>query len=246
MLKVKIKALVPNPAEGKTVHTIHTTRRLHKAFGLLFGAALLLGGATAWADTDGTGGPPPYGPGMMWRYQATPGGASGNSPAYGPGMMRGYGAGYRQGPDMMRGYGYGPGIAGWGGPGMMMGCDAYGPGIMGGWGGYGADMMGGYTGWHRAPLNLSDQQRQQLDDIHAKAIKQMWPLMGQMQLERFALARLLGSENPDMKAVDEAYNKLSQSGRKLLDVRIRTHRAIWAVLTAEQRKLLRQGGAPRR
>ena len=241
-----------------------------KALSLLLGGILLLGGPLAWGDTDG-GGAPPYGPGMMWRYQATPNSNAQGGYAYGPGMMQGYGDGYGYGPGMMQGYGraygYGPGMMqGYGraygyGPGMMQGY-GYGPGMMWGQGfgrsgGYGPGMIGGgmgygyvpgtmqgYGGWRGAPLQLTDQQRQRLDAIHAKAAKTLWPLLGQMQAQRFALARLLTGDNPDKKAVDEAYNKLSQTGRQLLDLRLETRRAAMAVLTAAQRKQLQQKGMP--
>ena len=208
-----------------------------KILSLLLGSALLLGGPLAWGDADDSG-TSPYGPGMMWRYQTPPGGNANGGYAYGPGMMRGYGGGYGYGPGMMQGYGGGPGMMwgqGWGG---------YGPGMMAGWGAYGPGAMQGYGGWRAAPLQLTDQQRQRLDAIHAKAAKALWPLLGQMQEQRFALARLLAGDNPDKKAVDDAYNKLSQTGRQLLDLRLETRRDAWSVLTAAQIKQLRQYRMP--
>lgn len=215
--------------------------------GLLLGSSLFMGGALVSANAEETG-TPPYGPGMMRNYAQPPVGS-----AYGPGMMRGYGptswGGY--GPGMMTGYGhgawgaYGSGMMGGFGWGMMGG---YGPGRMpgygtGDWGGYGPGMMHGYGGvWRGNALKLTDKQRQRLDDIHAKASKQLWLLMGQMQEERFALARLMISHNPDMKAVDAAYDKLTQTGKKLLNLHLDTRRASWEVLTADQRKELEEQG----
>lgn len=234
--------ILGNLAEEATMRYTNSIKPKLKALSLLLGSVLLVGGPLAWGDTD-DGSAPPYGPGMMWRYQAAPNGNTNGGYAYGPGMMQGYGRGYGYGPGMMQGYGYGPGMAwgqgygGWGG---------YGPGMMGGGAsyGYGPGAMQGYDIWRGAPLQLTDQQRQRLYAIHAKAAKERWPLLGQMQEQRFALARLLASDNPDKKAVDDAYNKLSQTGRQLLDLRIETRRATWSVLTAAQRKQLQQGGAP--
>lgn len=243
-----------------------------KVLSLLLGSALLLGGPLAWGDADDSG-TSSYGPGMMWRYQTPPGDNANGGYAYGPGMMRGYGpgmmwgqgwggygpgmmqgygGGYGYGPGMMQGYGggygYGPGtMQGYGGGPWMMrerGWGGYGPGMMAGWGAYGPGAMQGYGGWRGAPLQLTDQQRQRLDAIHAKAAKALWPLLGQMQEQRFALARLLAGDNPDKKAVDDAYNKLSQTGRQLLDLRLETRRNAWSVLTAAQIKQLRQYRMP--
>ena len=188
---------------------------------------------------QGHGGGYGYGPGMMQGYGGGPGMMWGQGwGGYGPGMMQGHGGGYGYGPGMMQGYGGGPEMMwgqGWGG---------YGPGMMAGWGAYGPGAMQGYGGWRGAPLQLTDQQRQRLDAIHAKAAKALWPLLGQMQEQRFALARLLAGDNPDKKAVDDAYNKLSQTGRQLLDLRLETRRDAWSVLTAAQIKQLRQYRMP--
>ncbi|MEJ2478573.1 MAG: Spy/CpxP family protein refolding chaperone [Acidihalobacter sp.] len=223
------------------------------AIGLALGSILIATSAVALADADDTAGPA-YGPGMMWRSQGATGADQPNR-GYGPGMMRGYGAGGwgGYGPRMMRGYGYGPGMmrgGGFGyGPGIMMG-GGYGPGMMlgGGYGpgmmlggGYGPSMMmlGGY-GWRASRLNLTAKQRQSLEEIRAKAAPKLWPLFGQLQEERFTLMRLLSSSNPDRKAVDDAYAKLSKTGKQLLDLRLENRQAALKVLTAEQRKQLEQ------
>ena len=220
------------------------------AIGLALGGILIATSAVALADADDTGGPA-YGPGMMWRSSGAtgvdqPNRGYGYGYGYGPGMMRGYGAGgwggygsqmmRGYGPGMMWGGGYGRGGYGYG-PGMMMG-GGYGPGMMMG-GGYGPGMMRGY-GWGASRLNLTDKQRQSLEEIRAKSAPKLWPLFGQMQEERFTLMRLLSSSNPDRKAVDEAYAKLSKTGKQLLDLRLENRQAALKVLTAEQRKQLEQ------
>ena len=229
-------------------------KSLLSAIGLVLGGVLITTSAVALADADDTAGPA-YGPGMMWQ---APGAKGADQPnrgyGYGPGMMRGYGAGGwgGYGPQMMRGYGYGPGMM-WGGdygrggfgygPDMMDG--GYGPGMMGGYGyGPGVMMGGGYGGygWGGSPLNLTDKQRQSLDDIRAKTAPKLWALFGQMQAERFTLMRLLSGNNPDQKAVDEAYAKLSGTGKQLIDLRLENRQAALKVLTAEQRKQLEQQG----
>ena len=209
------------------------------AFGLVLGGVLLTTSAVALADADDTGGPA-YGPGMMWQSQGSPDAGQPNSGyAYGPGMMRGYGAGGwgGYGPQMMQGYGYGPGMM-WGG-GYGRGGFGYGPGMMGG--GYGPGMMGAY-GLGVSRLNLTDKQRQSLDDIRAKTAPKLWALFGQMQAERFTLMRLLSGSNPGQKTVDEAYAKLSGTGKQLIDLRLENRQAALKVLTAEQRKQLEQEG----
>jgi Spy/CpxP family protein refolding chaperone len=107
--------------------------------------------------------------------------------------------------------------------------------------GYGPGMAFGYGwGFGRAALQLTPQQRQRLYEIQAKSARKYWMLFGQMQEEHIQIARLLASNNPDQKAVNEAYDKLSQTGKALLDLRMQNHRAALQVLTDEQRKMLDQ------
>lgn len=212
--------------------------------GVMLSGVLLMCSAIAQADTDTTTSPPAstYGPGMMMGGNPGRGG-------YGPGPMANQGAGCDgYGPGMM--YGYGPRMMGSGmmSPEMMGG---YGPGMMGsgymrGSGmmygqGFGPGMRMGYgRGFGFAGLHLTHQQRQRLYDIQVKSMQKYWTLFGRMQKEHFEIARLLSSTNPDQKTVDEAYNRLSQTGKAMLDLRLENHRAALQLLTPEQRKLLDQ------
>ena len=142
------------------------------------------------------------------------------------GMPGGYGMGYGMGPGMMGGYGMGYGM---------------GPGMMGGSGmgyGMGPGMMYGYGG---QALGLSVQQRENIAGIWNQSMQQSWPVMGELREQNFQLARLMNQETPDRADIDKAYRRMSDLRRKLLDQRLQARQRMLQVLTADQRKQLRQG-----
>lgn len=90
------------------------------------------------------------------------------------------------GTALAQGYGMGPGMMGdhmgGMGPGMMGG--GMGPGMMGG--GMGPGMMGGYGAGYAA-LDLSDEQRKQIDAIEEDTSRKQGELMGVMHKQMFEL-----------------------------------------------------------
>lgn len=207
------------------------SQRIRNAvLGVLTAITLATTSTIALADADDYG--PGYGSGM------------------GPGMMGpgyGYGHGYGMGPGMMGGYyGMGPGMMG---PGYGMG-HGMGPGMMGGYYGMGPGMMGNGYGYGMHPgtmgteplemLNLTDAQRSKIAQIRDNVRKKNWPLMGQMMDEQSQLQQLYATETPDPKKVGEAYSKLSELRRQMIENSVEARNQMLAVLTPEQRKELDQ------
>ncbi|WP_418315163.1 Spy/CpxP family protein refolding chaperone [Piscinibacter sakaiensis] len=140
----------------------------------------------------------------------------------GPGMMGGYG-GHGMGPGMMGGYG---------GQGM-------GPGMMGGYG-MGPGMMWGYRGG--APfvsLDLSAEQRQQIDAILEESAKARWALMGTMHQQEFHMHAPHGATAGDEQAARKAYQAMAEAHKAMFELSLDTRKRIDAVLTREQRDKLR-------
>jgi len=134
---------------------------------------------------------------------------------------QGYGQGYGQGRGMM-------------GEGMMSG------GMMGG-GMMGGDMMGsGAQGGMLSKLNLNDEQRQKVLAIQEEHRKKNWAAMGEVQAEQYKLRSLYGADKIDADKVAEQQKKVDELRRQLLKSRVETHNQVIAILTPEQRKLLRE------
>ncbi len=184
-------------------------------------------------------------PGVPARQPA----AGGYGYGRGRGMFGSRGGGY--GPEMMGGWGdgYGPGMMGrWNGE--------YGPGMMNGWGGGwdGGYFMGpGMTrgrGLAGAGLELSDEQKDKIEKIHANAADTQWNLAGNIFSAGGKLHELLASEAPDRGAVQSAYKALSDLRLQQLEASLDMRAKIDAVLTKEQREWLqtwrRDAPGPRR
>lgn len=171
-------------------------------------------------------GPGMMGPGMMGMMQHMMGGPGMMGPGYG------YGPGMMMGPGAMGGYGYGPGMMGGG----------YGPGMMGG--GYGPGMMGAF-----GAIELSDQQRDQMQQIARELRKQQWDLAEQMMEKQDKLQGLYAQGQPNPEEVGQAYAEIAQLRRQMVEAHVQAQNRMQDVLTEEQREQLRswnRGDAPPR
>ena len=140
----------------------------------------------------------------------------------GYGMMGGGGYGM-MGPGMMGG---GYGMGGYGGMGMMGG--GY------GMGGYG--MMGGYGGM----IDLSQAQRNKIENIQQGMRKSHFAMMEQIIAEREKLAGLYSSEKLDAKKIGAVYGRIFAIQRQMIESGIAAHNQMNNVLTKEQREQIRQ------
>jgi len=192
------------------------------------------------ADPPATPQPPAMGPGMMGMGPGMMGAAPGmmgmgpGMAGYGPGMMgmgqgmMGMGPGM-MGPGMM---GMGPGMMGMMGPGMM----GMAPGMMG--------MMGpGMSGMGRIMmLDLSTEQRDKMGKIMESVQKVHWGIMGKMIDESRKLAQLYTATPLDPKAIGEAFARMSDVRRQMVESMADTTNQMMALLTPEQKKELQGYG----
>ena len=125
------------------------------------------------------------------------------------------------------------------GPGMMGGEYGMGAGMMGG--GYGMGQGMGMMGLHGVyMLDLTDDQRSKINAIQDKMRKQNWEVMGKMMDERSALRDLYNADTLDSKKIGAVYDRIFKLKRQMIDVGIKAHNDVNAVLTKEQREQLKQ------
>ena len=171
------------------------------------------------------------GQGMMSQGQGMMGGQ-------GQGMM---GQGMGQG---MMGQGMGQGMMGHGmgqgmGPGMM-GHGMMGHGMMGqgmGPGMMGQGMMGPYMS---GVLGLSAEQREQLEGIQRENAGEHWQMMQEMQQHRRNMMEAYGQEAPDPGKVGDAFSRMMETRRDMIEQQVRMQNRMREVLTDEQRRQLQE------
>jgi Spy/CpxP family protein refolding chaperone len=110
-----------------------------------------------------------------------------------------------------------------------------------------ADRMG--MGGHYGPgmmhgpfdeLNLSDTQRQKIYDIQRQARKQQWDIMDKMRDEHLKIEKLMNAEKRNTRAIVAAYAPIYKLHEQMIRNGVATANSIDAVLTADQRKELRE------
>jgi Spy/CpxP family protein refolding chaperone len=176
--------------------------------------------------------------GLVAAAIAAASGAALSQGGYGPGMM---GPGM-MGPGMMGPGMMGPGMTGPGMGGGMMAPGMMGPGMGGGM--MAPGMMGGGHGMAAgyAALDLSDEQRQKLAALGEQARTKSWDAMGKLRAEQYRLRELLRADPVDASAVIDQQAKVDGLRRDVLRSRVESRNDMAAVLTAEQRRKLRDGG----
>ncbi len=117
----------------------------------------------------------------------------------------------------------------------MMGEGTMGGGMMG------RGMMGyGQQGGVFAALGLSEEQHQKVLAIQEEHRNKNWAAMGEVRAEQYKLRSLYGADKVDADKVAEQQKKVDELRRQMLKSRVEAHNQMAAVLTPEQRKLLRQ------
>ena len=126
------------------------------------------------------------------------------------------------------------------GPGYGQGRGMMGEGTMGG-GMMGRGMMGyGQQGGVFAALGLSEEQHQKVLAIQEEHRNKNWAAMGEVRAEQYKLRNLYGADKVDADKVAEQQKKVDELRRQVLKSRVEAHNQMAAVLTPEQRRLLRQ------
>jgi Spy/CpxP family protein refolding chaperone len=120
------------------------------------------------------------------------------------------------------------------GPGMMMGCGGYCGGMMSG-----GEHPGMFLGMEKE-LGLSDEQVSKLKDMRMKREKQAIQDRAELDIMELELRDLMSEDEIDLKAVDGKIDKISALKGKIRKDGIHAMVDAKKVLTAEQRKKLRE------
>lgn len=91
-----------------------------------------------------------------------------------------------------------------------------------------------------AALGLSEEQREKVLAIQEEHRRKNWAAFGEVRTEQYKLRSLYGADKVDPDKVAEQQKKVDELRRALLKSRVEAHNQMAAVLTPEQRKLLRQ------
>jgi len=100
--------------------------------------------------------------------------------------------------------------------------------------------------WRFAALDLTDQQRERLRDIHDAAARKSVQRRADIQLAHMDLRKLMRAESPTASAVNAQIDKISRLQADGMKARFDTFMQARAVLTPEQLKKLRAGPAEMR
>ncbi|MBY4675418.1 Spy/CpxP family protein refolding chaperone [Marinobacterium arenosum] len=128
------------------------------------------------------------------------------------------------------------------GPGMedqgMMGGHAMGGfGMMDGHGMmWGQGMMGEISPYMAGALDLSDKQQAQIADIQRRHAREHWDLMQSLHGHGQKMMELYGEDDPEPKALREAYMEMSEVHGRMIELMAQMHREMHGILTEEQRQ----------
>jgi Spy/CpxP family protein refolding chaperone len=89
-----------------------------------------------------------------------------------------------------------------------------------------------------ADLDLSDEQREKIRDLHDAQARKAVQRRADMQLARLDLRKLMREERPNSASVSMAIDRIARLHADGLKARFETHMQARALLTPEQRKQL--------
>lgn len=119
------------------------------------------------------------------------------------------------------------------GPGGGAGPGRDGPRMRRGPGGQGMEDL-------REKLNLTDDQRSRLADIHDRQARAAIPIQADMRIAGLDLHKLMRADRPDRHAIDVQIDRMAGLRARLQKSRVATLLDARAVLTPEQQKLMRE------
>ncbi|MBC7185767.1 MAG: Spy/CpxP family protein refolding chaperone [Calditrichaeota bacterium] len=83
--------------------------------------------------------------------------------------------------------------------------------------------------------NLTDEQKQKIEQLHQAFLKEIQPLRNQLRSERFALMSLKTANNPDQKAINAKIDALAKLRADLEKKQVAHRLQIRNLLTDEQK-----------
>ncbi len=95
--------------------------------------------------------------------------------------------------------------------------------------------MPGMAAMCRHIPNLTDEQKQKIEELHKAFLKEMQPLRNQLRSERFALMSLKTANNPDQKAINAKIDALAKLRAEIEKKQVAHRLQIRSLLTDEQR-----------
>jgi Spy/CpxP family protein refolding chaperone len=123
--------------------------------------------------------------------------------------------------------------------GMMEGMEHQGMSMMHGMGGMMMDAE--HPMWkHLMSLGLDEKQKEALKALRSKTMKDMTKKRADLMIAGIDLKDLLDKDPVDMKAVEAAVKKIESLRTEMFLAHIRAHEEMKAILTAEQRKRLKE------
>ncbi len=127
---------------------------------------------------------------------------------------------------------------------MQQGKGAVGMGMMGG--GMmdmmdgGCPMMGGQGMGPIGMLDLTDEQRTQINKLTDEHRRKDWDTMGKIMDEQAKLRDLYAADTPDPKKVGAVYGSIAKYRQQMIEANVTLQNSIEATLTKEQRERLKQ------
>jgi Spy/CpxP family protein refolding chaperone len=122
---------------------------------------------------------------------------------------------------------------------MMHGYGGMGPGMMGGYG-PGGMMAGGIGPYEAGVLNLNDEQQRRLEQIQREGAREHWQLMQEQRAQHQRLLQQYRDGAPDPQALGNAYERMAEAQRRMLEHQAQVHNRMREVLTDEQRERIDQ------
>ncbi|QKT05040.1 periplasmic heavy metal sensor [Ectothiorhodospiraceae bacterium 2226] len=100
--------------------------------------------------------------------------------------------------------------------------------------------MGQGQGMGMAALNLTAEQQQQMRQIRRDLQREQWEAQGKLMEAREDLRDLWLAEERDPAAIGEAYARIAELQRPMIEARVEAANKMRAVLSDEQREALRE------
>lgn len=98
----------------------------------------------------------------------------------------------------------------------------------------------------RQKLNLSEDQKTRLGDIHDRQARAAIPIQGELRIAGLDLHKLMRADKPDLKAIEAQIDRASDLRASFQKSRVASLLEARAVLTPAQQKLMREHHGGRR
>jgi len=89
-------------------------------------------------------------------------------------------------------------------------------------------------------LNLTDDQRTKMADIHDRRARAAIPIQGDLRIASLDLHKLMRADKPDLRAIDTQIDRIASLRASLQKSRVAARLEARAVLTPAQQKLMRE------